>query len=53
MPEVSFTQGQGQLQVMVPLAGQLPPDQAELLSKVAAKCLAETLEVLVKQKYYP
>ena len=51
-PQVSFSQGQGQLQVSVPLAGHLPPDQAELLAQVAAKCLAETLLVLGLEKHY-
>ena len=51
-PQVSFSQGQGQLQVSVPLAGHLPPDQAELLAQVAAKCLAETLAVLGLEKHY-
>ena len=52
LPQVSFSQGQGQLQVCVPLAGHLPPDQAELLAQVAAKCLAETLAVLGLQKHH-
>ena len=51
-PQVSLSQGQGQLQVSVPLAGHLPPDQAELLARVAAKCLAETLAALGLQKHY-
>ena len=36
-PQVSFSQSQGQLQVSVPLVGQLPPDRAELLAQVV-KC---------------
>ncbi len=36
----------------MPLAGHLPPDQAELLAQVAAKCLAETLAVLGLEKHY-
>ena len=52
LPQVSFSQGLGQLQVCVPLAGHLPPDQSGLLAQVAAKCRAETLAVLGLEKHY-